>query len=85
MINFLKGLSLTIGQWLLVTMATALGILIFLLRRQGTALHRAQVELLGARLDREQDKYDATVDTAYRAWETAEAAYLEAKKRRQQP
>jgi hypothetical protein len=77
--NLLRSISLTVGQWLLVTATATIGVLVFLLRRQGTALHRTQVELLGARIDREQDKADASVARAMERYDAAMKAYLDSK------
>lgn len=46
MITFLTGLRLSLIQWTLLTLGSALGVLVLAFRAQGSRLHEAQISLL---------------------------------------
>lgn len=48
MIQWLLSLKLSISQWTMATGAAAIGLLVVMLRIQGSRLHRAQIDALAA-------------------------------------
>ena len=77
-IAFIKGLQLTLTQWLVVGVAAAIAAAVEAFRLQGQALHKAQVQLLEQNIKlREGQDQTATVDAVYK-YHQALAAYYQA-------
>lgn len=73
MIAWLNNKVLSASQWLLLSMAGAIGILVVALRAQRTALHKAQVDLLRTSVELDTAQDDEKVARA-------QAAFLKALK-----
>jgi hypothetical protein len=70
-LTFLSNLKLTLSQWLLLCLSTAVGLLVVALDLKGTQLHKAQVNLLQAQFGNAMSLQDAKVDAARIAFEAA--------------
>ena len=75
--SFLSNLKLTIMQWVSLTMAGAIGVLVLLLDQKGSALHRAQVQLLEAHMDTQQLANDQKVQAAKDRYGKVRQDYLD--------
>jgi uncharacterized protein GlcG (DUF336 family) len=73
--SWLKDLSLTIGQWITITLLAIVGALMALLKVRGAELHRAKVDLLKAQLDAQTKEDDQKIATAKEAYEKALAEW----------
>ena len=76
----LKGLQLSISQWIMVSMAAIIGGLVVSLRLQGSALHKAQLGLLKSNLDFKIAAQHKDTDLATISYELAKEQYEAAKK-----
>lgn len=81
MFDFLNKLKLSVTQWALVTLAAALGWVVFLLRQEGRKLHRTKVELLRVKHETADKAQSLKVDNAKQAYEKALKEYEDAKNR----
>jgi uncharacterized membrane protein len=66
-------------NYLLGALAAIIGILVLMLRGKGTALHRAQIQLLSLRLATTSEQDAEAVKKARDAFTQAHNAYLRAK------
>lgn len=57
-LSILSSIKLSLQQWLLVTMAATIGLLVVAFRVQGTRLHKYQVMALSAAIDAAQGQED---------------------------
>jgi hypothetical protein len=62
MTAWLSSLKLSLSQWVLVSMTAVIGLLVALLKLQGTRLHKAQINALTARIDSSNLASDTKVD-----------------------
>jgi parvulin-like peptidyl-prolyl isomerase len=76
----LSNLSLTITQWLFLTMAIAIGGLVAMLKIQGGQLHKAQLELLEQHIKQIDANDTANVQVARDRYMRAMYLYQSAKK-----
>jgi uncharacterized membrane-anchored protein YhcB (DUF1043 family) len=76
--SFLSSIKLSITQWLLASLAACVGILVVMLDMKGSALHRAQVQLLEAHMDTRQSAIDASVAAAKQNYLKVRSSYLDA-------
>lgn len=79
MLAWLNGLRLSLVQWLLLSAASAVGILIALLRLRGGQLHAAKVALLREQFGRAMDQQDARVERAKDRFRKAQREYEESR------
>lgn len=75
--KWLNNLLLTASQWIILSLATLLGGLLVLLRVRNGQLHRAQVELLKAKIDGQTKEDDARIAKAKEAYEKALKEYYD--------
>lgn len=71
--NFLNNLKLTLSQYIMGTLAAAIGVLVILLKIKSEQLHSTRVQLLKSVNQVEQDKADAKVTSAMDQVEQAKA------------
>ena len=71
----LSSIKLTLQQWGLVTLATLVGILVIVLKLQGSRLHYAQLQLLEANFKAQDQTDDDAVKAAKEAYEKALNSY----------
>lgn len=76
----LNHISLTLTQWILLSMAGVIGALTVALRLQGSALHKAQVQLLEEHLDVVTSTDDKAVASSRANFQQAYKAYITAKR-----
>ena len=50
MLEWLSSLKLTLEQWLLLLSAATIGVLVVMMRLQGSRLHKAQLDALNAQI-----------------------------------
>lgn len=67
-------------QWVVIAAGLIIGYLVVKLKLQGSALHKAQLELLDGAIKRSIEEDSATVEAARKAFAESYKAYLEAKK-----
>lgn len=79
MLSWLSNLRLSLTNWILVSLSTVIGILVFMLRRQGRELHKAKVDLLKTRHEVVRQKKSAKTKAALAAYVKARKAYEDAK------
>lgn len=70
---FLSQVKLTLTQYLLLTAAVVIGVLLLVIRTKNRQLHDARVELLSKTFDIEQERADRRISSA-------KARYLAARK-----
>lgn len=78
MLTLLKNLKLSAMEWLLVTAAFVVGLLVLRLKLQGSQIHRLQVDLLDQRLGARKEKANAESTDALAAYDRAKEAFLRA-------
>lgn len=76
-LTFLKNLQLTLTQWLMLSMAVVIGVLVVVLRLQGSRLHKAQVDLLRAHYGTQVGKQDEVTAASKKRFDKALGAYKE--------
>lgn len=76
--NYLKDLKLSLESYSALSLAAFAGFLLIALRLQGSKLHLAQVKLLQATIESQQDAEDARVASLRSAFNKALAAYRNA-------
>lgn len=64
LLSVFNSISLTLTQWVILTMAAVISGLVFALRLQGSKLHKAQVELLEQHIRTVDAKDDEAVNVA---------------------
>ena len=79
--NFLSNLHLTLVQWLLVSLATAFGVLVVMFKLQGSKLHLAQVQLLTLDFKAQNMKDRGVVSRARTRYTKAMNSYIQSKGR----
>lgn len=79
MIDILKGIKLTIVQWLSIMAVVVIGGLVAALKLQGSRLHKAKVDLLKERLDRKIDERGKKVKVARKKFLEAMDEYRRSK------
>lgn len=79
MISWLRSITLSLSQWLILTLAAIIGALVVALRLRGGQLHKAQVDLLASQIERGNEKDQESLQRAREAYETALRAYEEGK------
>ena len=77
--NYLKDLKLSLESYGALSLAALVGFLVLALKLQGGKLHKAQVELLRATVENQQDAEDARVASLRSAFNKAYQAYKDAK------
>ncbi len=80
LLGMLKGIKLSVTEWLLISMATLIGGLVVALRLQGSRLHKAQVDVLQSHVQAQDSQDDAAVAAANRRFLPAYTSYLNAHK-----
>ena len=79
MLGWLKALSLSLSQWLIISLAAVIGYLVIKLKLKNNALHKARVDLLGVRFKHIQKKNNLQVSKARRRFADALEDYAKAK------
>lgn len=77
MIDWVKGLKLSVTQWLSVTALAVIGSLIVALKLQGSRLHKAQVDLLKSVWLNKEQGINSKVDDAYKAYHMARKDFID--------
>ena len=72
-------IRMSVEQYLLISLAAAVGVLVTALKLQGSRLHATQVKLLKSQYDNVDEADQAATDQAKAAFEAAYKAYMEAK------
>jgi hypothetical protein len=80
MLDWLGRIKVSITNWVLLSLSAVIGVLVFLLRRQGRELHKAKVDLLKARHKAERQVKSARTKEALTAYKKAKKVYEDAKK-----
>lgn len=62
MINFLQNLKLSLTQWLWLTTAAAIGLLVTALKIQGSRLHKAQIDSLMSGINSRNVAEDSNIE-----------------------
>jgi hypothetical protein len=76
--NWLRSFKLTLVQWGAVTGAAIIAVLVAALRIQGSRLHKAQVDLLDAKLKAKADKLAEVTKTDKEAYQNALKSFIQA-------
>lgn len=80
MLNFINKLQLSLVQWVMLSLAALVGMLVVALKLQGSALHKAQVQLLEQHIKTIDSSDDQSVKTARDAFSKALYTYHSAKR-----
>ena len=75
MLSWLKGLTLTITQWAMVTLLAIIAFLAAALKLRGSELHKAKVSLLKAQMDAETKEGEQKIASAREAYQKALAEW----------
>jgi hypothetical protein len=76
-LNWLGSIKVTLSQVAVGVMAGLIGVLVILLKVQGSRLHKAQVQLLEQSFHSTMDQQDAKVDAAKAAFHAAKTSYYD--------
>lgn len=73
--TFMQSIKLTLTQWVIVSLAATVGLLVAALRLQGSRLHYAQLQLLEANYNAQDQTDDEAVAKAKEAYKKALDSY----------
>jgi hypothetical protein len=77
--SFIKNLSLSVTQWIMLILAGGIGVLLLMLGLQGSKLHRMQIQLLQVHLDAGDEKATNAVKAAKDRFNQAYQSYIKAR------
>jgi len=75
MLAWLQNLKLSLYQWIVLTFAGIIGILVFITRLQGSKIHKLQVDLLVGQFNDVMAGQNKAVSAAHDRMQTAYKAY----------